>query len=45
MSNISKAFARNKTFIPFVTCGAPDLETTAKVVRAMAEAGARSPRI
>lgn len=40
MSNISKAFARGKAFIPFVTCGDPDLETTAKIVRAMAEAGA-----
>lgn len=40
MSNISKAFARGKAFIPFVTCGDPDLETTSKIVRAMAEAGA-----
>ena len=40
MSNIAKAFAEGKAFIPFVTCGDPDLETTAKVVRAMAEAGA-----
>ena len=40
MSNISKAFAGGKAFIPFVTCGDPDLETTARVVRAMAEAGA-----
>lgn len=40
MSNISKAFARGKAFIPFVTCGDPDLETTAKVVRSMAENGA-----
>ena len=40
MSNIAKAFACGKAFIPFITCGDPDLETTAKVVRAMAEAGA-----
>ena len=40
MSNIKKAFANGKAFIPFITCGDPDLETTAKVVRAMAEAGA-----
>ena len=40
MSNIAKAFANGKAFIPFVTCGDPDLETTAKVVRAMAQAGA-----
>lgn len=40
MSNIAKAFANGKAFIPFITCGDPDLETTARVVRAMAEAGA-----
>ena len=40
MSNIAKAFANGKAFIPFITCGDPDLETTAKVVRAMAESGA-----
>lgn len=40
MSNIAKAFEKGKAFIPFVTCGDPDLETTAQVVRAMAEAGA-----
>lgn len=40
MSNIARAFAGGKAFIPFVTCGDPDLETTARVVRAMAEAGA-----
>ena len=40
MSNISKAFAKGKAFIPFVTCGDPELETTAQIVRGMAEAGA-----
>ena len=40
MSNIFKAFAGGRAFIPFVTCGDPDLEATARVVRAMAEAGA-----
>lgn len=40
MSNIKKAFENGKAFIPFITCGDPDLETTAKAVRAMAEAGA-----
>ena len=39
MSNIARAFANGKAFIPFVTCGDPDLETTAKVVRTMAQAG------
>lgn len=40
MSNIRKAFENGKAFIPFITCGDPDLETTAKVVRAAVEAGA-----
>lgn len=40
MSRTSKAFANGKAFIPFITCGDPDLETTAKIVRAMADAGA-----
>ncbi len=40
MSRIAQAFARGKAFIPFLTCGDPDLETTAACVRAMAEAGA-----
>lgn len=34
MSNIRKAFENGKAFIPFITCGDPDLETTAAVVRA-----------
>ena len=40
MSNIRAAFSNGKAFIPFVTCGDPDLETTAKIVRAAAENGA-----
>ena len=40
MSNIKSAFAGRKAFIPFITCGDPDLETTAKVVKAAAENGA-----
>lgn len=40
MSNIRKAFENGKAFIPFITCGDPDLETTAKVVRAAVENGA-----
>lgn len=40
MSNIKKAFENGKAFIPFITCGDPDLETTAKAVRAMVQAGA-----
>ena len=40
MSRISEAFAHGKAFIPFLTCGDPDLETTEAAVRAMAQAGA-----
>lgn len=40
MSRIGEAFAGGKAFIPFITCGDPDLETTGKVVRAMQENGA-----
>lgn len=40
MSNIYKAFENGKAFIPFVTCGDPDLETTGKIVRAAAANGA-----
>ena len=40
MSNIEAAFKEGKAFIPFITCGDPDLETTEKIVYAMAEAGA-----
>lgn len=40
MSNIKKAFENGKSFIAFITCGDPDLETTAAVVRAAVENGA-----
>lgn len=40
MSNIRSAFENGKAFIPFITCGDPDLETTGKVVRAAVENGA-----
>ena len=40
MSNIRSAFKDGKAFIPFITCGDPDLETTEKAVRAAAENGA-----
>ncbi len=40
MSNIRKAFENGKAFIAFITCGDPDLETTAKVVRAAVQNGA-----
>lgn len=40
MSGISKAFYRKKAFIPFITCGDPDLGTTEKLIGTMADAGA-----
>lgn len=40
MSKIKSAFANGKAFIPFITCGDPDLETTGKVVRAAVINGA-----
>ena len=40
MTKIADAFQNGKAFIPFITCGDPDLETTAKLVRAAAENGA-----
>lgn len=40
MSNIRSAFENGKAFIAFITCGDPDLETTAAAVRAAVENGA-----
>ena len=40
MSKISTAFRHGKTFIPFLTCGDPDLATTAQLVKAMVASGA-----
>lgn len=40
MSKIQAAFASGKAFIPFITCGDPNLETTAAVVRAAVANGA-----
>ena len=40
MSNIRKAFENGKAFIPFITCGDPDLLTTAEAVRAAVKNGA-----
>lgn len=40
MNNIRKAFENGKAFIAFLTCGDPDLETTAAAVRAAVENGA-----
>ena len=40
MSNIKKAFENKKAFIPFITCGDPDLATTQEIVKEAAKAGA-----
>lgn len=40
MSSIKKAFENGKAFIAFITCGDPDLETTAAAVKAAVENGA-----
>ena len=40
MNRIASAFDHGKAFIAFLTCGDPDLETTAACVRAAAEGGA-----
>lgn len=40
MSKISDAFVNGKAFIPFITCGDPDLQTTAQIVKAAADNGA-----
>jgi len=40
VSNIRQAFDHGKAFIPFITCGDPDLETTKQIVIAMEQAGA-----
>lgn len=39
MSSIKKAFENGKAFIAFITCGDPDLETTAVAVKAAVENG------
>lgn len=40
MKRIAEAFARGKAFIPYVTCGDPDLATTEAAVRTLAANGA-----
>ena len=39
MSNIGKTFEHGKAFIAFITCGDPDVETTAAAVKAAVENG------
>ena len=40
MNNIKKAFKNGKAFIPFITCGDPDLKTTEEIINAAVENGA-----
>lgn len=40
MSKITDAFKNGKAFIPFITCGDPDIETTKKIVKEMVSNGA-----
>ena len=40
MSNIKQAFQNGKAFIPFITCGDPDLDTTEQCIRAAVQNGA-----
>ena len=40
MSKIGEAFRKGKAFIPFLTCGDPDIETTKRAVREMVRNGA-----
>ena len=40
MSKIASAFKNGKAFIAFITCGDPDLATTAAAVRAAVQNGA-----
>ena len=44
MSNIYKAFENKKAFIPFVTGGDPDLETTKNLLIAMEKSRCRPDR-
>lgn len=40
MNKISEAFKNGKAFIPFITCGDPDLNTTKEVIKEMVANGA-----
>ena len=40
MSRLKEAFKDGKAFIPFITCGDPDLATTAEIVKQMSANGA-----
>ncbi|SDB05168.1 tryptophan synthase, alpha chain [Pseudobutyrivibrio sp. YE44] len=40
MNKIAEAFNNKKAFIPFITCGDPDLETTKEIIKELAANGA-----
>lgn len=40
MSRIQEAFQKQKAFIPFITCGTPNMEETGRLVREMVKRGA-----
>ena len=40
MSKIAEAFKDKKAFIPFITCGDPDLDTTKEIIRQLVKNGA-----
>ncbi len=40
MTDVRKAFGKGKAFIPFITVGDPDLETSERILYALAEGGA-----
>lgn len=40
MSKLAAAFDHGKAFIPFLTCGDPDLATTEQLIQTLADAGA-----
>ena len=40
MTSIQRVFSRGKAFIPFLTVGNPDIETSRKLIKALAEGGA-----
>ncbi len=40
MSNIKKAFENGKAFIPFITCGYPNIATSEEVIKTVARNGA-----
>ena len=42
MSRLKEAFAGEKAFVAFLTCGDPDLETTERLIQSIAEADRKS---